>query len=276
MKFSDPLVSILIPCYNHAKYIEDTLNSIIKDSYQNKEICIIDDGSSDDSVRVISHWIRNNNNLINVNFRTRENKGVCATLNELIGLAQGDYILLCASDDILYGDTIKTRIEILLNNPDKKVVVSDAYVIDENNNIIMPSSMEDYNKGNKNLFKTDEGIIYSVLMSPCISGATSIIKKNIFDIIGLYPENLKAEDWWFFQRAASENYIYFYDIKVACYRIHSSNISGQNSVYRVDLINTIIKTYILNIKYFRLKYKAIIVMQIFRYIRLGIKIKFKK
>ena len=72
-----PLVSFLIPYYNHKQYIGQTLDSILNDTYPNKEIIIINDGSTDTDISVINNWIERNNNILPINFISRENKGLC-------------------------------------------------------------------------------------------------------------------------------------------------------------------------------------------------------
>ena len=93
------LVSVIIPCYNHEKFIQATLDSIARDTYPYKEIILINDGSSDHSDQKITEWISSNNNEIKITYVNRKNKGICSTLNELIGIAKGKYILPLASDD---------------------------------------------------------------------------------------------------------------------------------------------------------------------------------
>lgn len=271
-----PLVSVIIPCYNHSKYVVDTLDSAIKDTYENKEICIIDDGSKDDSVVIIEQWIAKNHHLVNINFKYRENKGLCATLNELIDMAQGKYIIPCASDDMLYGNTIAERVKVLEDNPTKKVLVSDAWVIDGNNNVIMSSSMEDYNSGCKSWYSTEKGIIRGTILKPCISGATLFVNKDVYRSIGKYPENLKAEDWWFYQRTAALGLILFLNIKVSYYRVHDTNTSGNNFLCSVDLFGAIIKTYKYNFKYFAFSEKMLIIRQVIKFYYLMLRVKLAK
>jgi alpha-1,3-rhamnosyltransferase len=226
---SYPLVSIIIPAYNHEKFIAYTLDSVVNDSYPNKEIVIINDGSKDNTDGVIVDWVKLNQERISVSYVKRENKGICATLNELIRLSSGKYLLVVASDDALYGNTITERVSLLeqTEKDGKLVLISDAQVIDENNNIIRPSSME-MNKGNKNKFITEEGILEELISRPSTVGAIALINKSIYKTIGSYPEDTFIEDWFFYQRAASIKAILFWDKVVSQYRVHSSNMSGSN------------------------------------------------
>lgn len=256
-----PLVSVIIPAYNHQQYITYTLNSVLDDTYSNKEIIVINDGSKDDTDSVITEWKRMHDNEIQITYISRENKGICATLNDLIGLAKGKYIIVIASDDILYGNTITQRVNILEKNEinGKLVLIGDALVIDENNNIIGPSSME-MNKGNKDKFKTNKGILEEMITKPSTVGAISLINKSIYNIIGLYPEDSYVEDWFFYQRAAGLKAILFWDHPVSLYRVHSSNMSGANISLkrRLDVISSVKKSVYKNIRWFpSLYFKAL-------------------
>lgn len=235
---NEPLVSIIIPSYNHSNYIGETLDSIINDNYSNKEIIIIDDGSKDNSVTIIENWITKHPNE-KINFSVRENKGVCYTLNELVDNANGKYLVLLASDDVLINNTIKERVKLLEENPSKLVLISDAEVIDNNGNTIYNSLLSDFHNSNKNNYYTDKDILQEILFNFSISGATVILNRDIYKITGKYPEHLKAEDLYFYGKAAAANKIMFYDKIVSEYRWHGENASYKNP----NLIKSFIKTY---------------------------------
>jgi len=251
-------VSIIIPCYNHEKFIQHTLNSIIEDTYPYKEIIIINDGSKDNSDIQIKEWIAKHGDKIPVTYISRQNKGICATINEMIELAKGEYILPIASDDCLFGNTIAERVHILEERPAKSVLLNDAYVIDEENKIIMQSSSTDYWKADKNLYQNDEDILENCIKAPRVAGPVIFYRKDIFKEIGKFPENLQFEDWYFYQRAACLKRIVFIDFKVGLYRIHGGNFSGVNSVHGVKIATSTLKVYRLNFWFYPgLKYKLL-------------------
>ncbi|WDF62898.1 glycosyltransferase family 2 protein [Flavobacterium sp. KACC 22763] len=254
-----PLVSIIIPCYNHEKYVLNMLKTVLQDDYSNKELIIINDGSSDKSHGIISEWIENNNqHSLKIVYKNRENRGLCKTLNELIDLSKGKYLIPLPSDDLLVSGSILKRVTILENNPHKKALISDSLVIDENDKVIMDSSIVDYNKGDKSRFLTDDAILLCTLISPQISGPSIIINREIFDIIGRYKENLIAEDWYFYQRAAAHNLLIFEDLIGAKYRVHSNNSSGVAVKRSTKMAWTIVLTYWYNWKVMpSFKYKII-------------------
>src|ERR1700761_7268078 len=90
-KMEFPLVSILVPAYNHALFIEECLNGVLADPYPNKELIIVDDGSDDGTGERISAWAAEHSASIPIDYRCRENRGVSATLNELASRAKGEF-----------------------------------------------------------------------------------------------------------------------------------------------------------------------------------------
>ncbi|MBS7255454.1 glycosyltransferase [Flavobacterium branchiicola] len=272
-----PLVSVLTALYNHEKYVKEALDSVLKEDYTNKELIIINDGSSDNSEEIVKRWIKENEHLVSVEYYFRPNKGVCETANELVAKARGKYIVWLPSDDVLYGNTISERVRLLEQNEEKGklVLVSDAKVINSEGEIILNSTMTEYNRGNKEKYKYDEGIIEEVLMNPSISGAVLMINKALYNIIGVYPKDINAEDWFFIQRAAAIKSILFQDKPVSLYRVHDYNTSGAAIplLQRRRLIVSIIKTFYRNIKWFKeRKYKLMCIKQFIRYNLIYVKI----
>ncbi|HUI90788.1 MAG TPA: glycosyltransferase [Chitinivibrionales bacterium] len=259
------LVSILIASYNHEKYIGDCLNSILKDRYTNKEIIIIDDGSTDNSVREINNWIRNNETRIKVDFTHRPNKGVTKTLNELVTRSSGIFICFVGSDDMLTEDSIQVRLDVLSANPNKMAVIGDAKVINPEGDIILNSAIEFW-KGHKEDFMSDEKLRYMVVSKWSVPGPVLMVNRRIYDIIGLYPEDLTVEDLDFFLRAIGRDLVMFLDHIVAYYRILETSLC-RNNIYSRDKIKSIIKSYWRNIHLFKLRYK----IRILRNILLGLR-----
>ncbi len=128
---NNPLVSVVIPAYNHENYIQETIKSIINQTYKNIELVIVDDGSKDSTWQKILDMKEDcEKRFSNVCFETKENEGTCKTLNHLLELAKGDYIYLIASDDVSYPEAIESELEILNNNKDYDLCVGNCEFID--------------------------------------------------------------------------------------------------------------------------------------------------
>ena len=220
---SKPLVSFLIPFYNHNHFIKFTLDSIIEDTYENKEIIIINDGSSNPDDSNIVSWIKEHKNEVSINYIKRENKGVTKTLNELIDLSKGKYLAVCASDDYFINNTISKRVELLEENPHKLLLLSDNLVIDDNGKELYSSNLFEYRNKNKANYLNDKKLKHEVISNWGIAGACYLINKELFSKVDNFDESLIVEDWDFFLRVAAKELILFYDERVSAYRLHDTN-----------------------------------------------------
>jgi glycosyltransferase involved in cell wall biosynthesis len=107
----NPIISIVIPCFNSEKYIESTLQSILNQSEKNFEILIINDGSTDNSLKIINQFKDKRINII-----SQENQGVSAARNYGLKLAKGKFIVFFDSDDVMSKDFLILRLNFLKNN----------------------------------------------------------------------------------------------------------------------------------------------------------------
>lgn len=113
------MVSIIIPAYNAEKYIAETLDSVLKTEYSPLEIIVIDDGSTDGTLNIISRYAQQDNRLRVI---TQKNMGVCAARNNAIREARGSYILPIDADDLIEPSFVPDAVSILKKCPEVKVV----------------------------------------------------------------------------------------------------------------------------------------------------------
>lgn len=171
-----PLISIIIPCYNVEKTILETLNSALNQSYPNVEIIIVDDGSSDDLVKIIDPFLSVHTHI---QVYQQENRGLPATRNAGFLKSKGDYLVFLDGDDLLD----KTFLEQCYNEFEKDSSVSLVY-------------------SDVTLFEAEKGLLklpkysYQTLLTGNCIVATAMMRRDYFEEVGLYDENLKfTEDW---------------------------------------------------------------------------------
>ena len=99
-----PLISILIPCYNGAKFLESCLNSCLSQTYSNIEIIVINDGSTDNSLEILNQYAGNHSNI---KVYSQENQGLAETRNRLIEYANGEYFFFLDVDDLIPNNAIE-------------------------------------------------------------------------------------------------------------------------------------------------------------------------
>lgn len=229
------LVSIIIPCYNHEKYLERCLKSILEDSYENKEIIIVDDGSKDNSVNVIKKVIELYDTKKIIKFYTQENIGVVKTLNKLVDLANGKYIAIIASDDELRNDGIVKRINYLKNHSEKKAVIGNAVVIDGEDKILKENAAVNLFHAKKKLLKSEKFLNTELILQWSVVGPCLLLEKSVYNIIGKYNENYRVEDRDFYLRLIENNILGYLDETIAAYRVHGLNMSFSTSANKVRI-----------------------------------------
>ncbi len=110
---SSPLVSVIIPCYNAANWIGQAIDSVLNQTWQNIEIIVVDDGSTDDSLSVLDKYVGKNIEVI-----TQENRGASSARNQGLNRAKGDYIQYLDADDLISVNKIKSQVKRLENQAD--------------------------------------------------------------------------------------------------------------------------------------------------------------
>ena len=128
-----PLVSILIAAYNHERFIEEAVRSLINQTYQNLELIIIDDGSQDETYqKILKLEPECEKRFVRVDFSSQKNIGVGLTLNRLIEKTAGEFIFIMASDDVAKPNVIETLVNFMVAHDDYVLAVGDNEFIDIN------------------------------------------------------------------------------------------------------------------------------------------------
>lgn len=217
----NPLVSVVIPCYNHAEFVQETIQSVIDQDYENIELIIIDDGSKDNSVEVIKEMIPAcEARFKRFEFRYRPNKGLCSTLNEAIKWCCGKYIGCIASDDILVEDKTSYQVKYLEGNPSCIGVFGEVEVFDKE--CLSKVRLRRAKKNNFNDIFTNK----HHLPAP-----TQLLRLDAVKNVGGYREDLIIEDWsmWLFLTENGGTLDYVRKV-FAKYRRHDGNLSSRFEV----------------------------------------------
>lgn len=178
-----PLVSIVIPCYNDADFIERAVNSALNQTYCSKEIIVVDDGS-DEKTKAVLKSIEPKIDLLIV----QENQGQSNARNNGINTAHGDLIIVLDSDDYFEPTFTERAVEIISNRDDVKIATCWARRITENDNLI-------------DIFKPGGGELNSFILENGSFGSC-MFRKSDWEKVGGYDELMKQgfEDWEFYIR----------------------------------------------------------------------------
>lgn len=223
-----PLVSVVVPCYNHEPFLDDCLMGILEQDYENIELLICDDCSTDDSYnRILDYKLRLESKLRNVIIVKNEvNLGVTKTLNKMLKLAQGELIKIIASDDAMVPHAIRTMVQYMQQNTKTDVLITNGVRISESQHY--PNyTLEDkiYKSPPKFDKKRLFGMIYkrNIIFAP---GA--MIRRDIYIKYGLYNENRYIEDLDFWLRISKngETEFSFLNAALIYYRKSSNSITS--------------------------------------------------
>jgi len=245
-----PLVSVVMPVYNHENYVTQALYSILDQTYPNIEVIIIDDGSKDTSCAKIesdlSEWKTPENKQRKINFIKQNNRGAHVTINYGLSLAQGEWLTILNSDDYYHVDRIQTLLDQTLS---AKTEIAFSYVvgIDEENKIL-PSNhwwWRWYEGSRCKLFTFNPTIGFLLLQDNfTVSTGNLFFSRKLFNEVGPFKNLKLAHDLDFILRAlplyepllVRENH-YFY-------RLHGSNTQYEVSHLREKEFDEIYREYL--------------------------------
>lgn len=222
------LVSILIPCYNAKQWIAETINSALAQTWQNKEIIVVDDGSTDDSLAIAQQF---ESPIVKV--ISQDNRGAGATRNRALKESQGDFIQYLDADDLLSPNKIESQIKILLNNLEKVAVCQTIHFFDG----------EDYKRKSTvddlYLYNTDDPIEFLVRLyggygeGGMIQPNAYISPRSVIERAGIWEEFYSPDDdgEYFCRVVLASSGIRFSNQGINYYRKHinGNNLSKRNS-----------------------------------------------
>jgi glycosyltransferase involved in cell wall biosynthesis len=204
---SQPLVSVICVCYNHARFVTDALDSVIHQTYPNVELIVIDDGSTDGSGKVIKKWMTNHPDATFI--LNAKNIGYCSTFNKAYRISKGEFIIDLAADDRLMPIRVEQGVHLFEQSGDDcGVTFSDAVYVDETGTALRRHS-------DKFPHETiPSGDVYKeVIKRYFICSPTMMIRKKVLDTLNGYDESLAFEDFDFWVRA-SRNFKFIYSPEV--------------------------------------------------------------
>ena len=222
-----PVVSVLMASYNHEKYVEAAVRSVLSQQGVAFELIVIDDGSTDRSPEVLEKLSAE----LRFSYIHRENKGVVATMNELLAMARGKFFCSFASDDIMPPDRLKIQSDFLVNHPQHKACFGQIHTMDENG-VVDPQPDSRYVKSIPTVSFEE-----FFLGKKEIHGCTEMIDVAEFRRLGGYNEACFQEDFPMILKLLYE-YGSLPVISCNCchYRIHGNNLSSLKNKETINRI----------------------------------------
>lgn len=229
-------VSVVILCYNHARFVVECLDSVKKQNYTDWELIIADDASKDNSLELISDWVSINSELkIKTNFH-EINTGIGTMLNECIDIARGKYIKFISADDVLHPDFLTETVTFFeMASNEFGIVYTNAQYLKEDSTLENKFLVGDRNKVKNGWIRQN------LQFSNFIPAPAVLIKKEVYQQIGKYNPKVLIDDFDCWLRASLKFKFHFIDKPLVYYRIHGNNIS-----HKIDFGNDMIQLLINN------------------------------
>lgn len=222
----EPLVSIVVPAFCHEQYINYCLNSIIAQRYQNIELIVIDDCSTDRTFDILLNRKEELESRFSrvVLQRNVTNLGVVKTENKLVRLSQGKYIKSIASDDMLLDNAIEDLVNYFEQHQEYDIIFSNALYCSEDEEYPI-KSIDSHKRAYEKIPCLDGNVMQALYENDFIQGPTVLFKRDTFEKYGLYDENLTIEDWEYWLRVAASGQIGYCDSITVGYRISGQSLS---------------------------------------------------
>jgi len=211
---ASPLVSILLPCYNGEKYLQECIQSIMKQTYNHFELILVDDGSTDNSEKIIRRYHDSRIRFI----KNKKNKGIRYSLNRALSLVKGRYVARLDSDDQMHPQRLEKQVQFLERSPSVALVGSGHYVVDM---IGRPLNLMDYPIKDKDI--RSRIWFRNPFSHPAIMVRTEVLKE-----FGYSDRYKYCEDYYLWFRIAERYEIANLPDYLTFYRVHDKNISSSH------------------------------------------------
>ena len=227
MTKKSPTVSVIIPTYNRAHLVGRAIQSVLDQTYQDFELIVIDDASTDNTEEVVKSF---NDERIKY-LKHDENKGVAAARNTGIKVARGEYIAFQDSDDEWFSQKLEKQMKVFeAASPEVGVVYTGFWRIESNKKIYIPSEKVARKEGN---------IHAELLRGNFVDTPTAVVKKDCFAKVGIFDERLpRLQDWELFIRISKDYHFKCVDepLLISYYQPHSISADQSALIRALKLI----------------------------------------
>jgi glycosyltransferase involved in cell wall biosynthesis len=223
-----PKISIVIPCFNSESYLEETLDCILLQNFQDWECIIVNNGSTDRTLEISNSYCNKDNRFKVI---SKVHGGISSSRNYGISIAKGEYIQLLDSDDLITTNKLINEFQFLENNLEVEIVYSGVRYFYNNDLYRDLHLFSDTGwTGTLEIDRSDKLVLETILRRNPFVTSAPLYRFSIFKKIGLYDESLQyIEDWDFQIRCALEGAVFHYlgykPDQSTLIRLHERNIS---------------------------------------------------
>ncbi|NLT68527.1 MAG: glycosyltransferase family 2 protein [Acidobacteria bacterium] len=234
------LVSAVIPAYNHERYVQQSIESVMAQTHRNLELVIFNDGSTDRTDEKVRELLDPcQRRFVRFEYIPKQNEGLATTLNRAIDWARGDYIYTIASDDVAEPDAIRTLYRFLSRHPKYAMAVGDNQLIDatgqrcywdsERNNTGLDGAVFhtfveflQYTRPDFEFTSPEYGSYRTLMKGNYITNGKLFRRRALIEV-GKYLPGIKLEDWYMNLQLSKKYKIKFINKVLLSYRWHDTN-----------------------------------------------------
>ncbi len=222
-------ISVITASYNYAQYIEEAINSVINQTYQDWELIIVDDGSSDNSVEIIKSYCAKDSRIKLFQHEGGQNNGLKETLLLGISHVTGDWVAFLESDDVFAPENLSKKVEIIEKNPEVKLVFNKMNYLCETEESKKQVKFHDKKQRKLAQMRFPQNMFYQfyvrnmILSFSCVMVEAKTLKNADFDT----PNDIMI-DWWLWINLSYENNFYYLDEELTLWRLHDKSYISQN------------------------------------------------
>ena len=227
-------IEILLATYNGEKYLQEQIESIFSQSYDNWKLTICDDGSTDNTMEIVSYFIEKFPERIKHLNKTNNHKGAKHTFFNLIEKSTSDYLFFCDQDDVWDSKKIENIMEYVEQNKIQNtpfMIHTDLKVVNQDLELIAPSLISYQRLAiPKN--------VNDILLRNCVTGCSAMISKELIKGT-VQDEAALMHDWWYAVHAKQLDSLHFLPKPLVLYRQHEANVVGAKKASFAEIFNKI-------------------------------------
>jgi len=228
-----PIVSVIIPAYNASQFIAEALDSVFAQTFDDFEVIVIDDGSTDDTREIVQKYQKK------LKYVYQENAGPSSARNSGIRMAEGNYIAFLDSDDLWLPDKLEKQVAVFKANPKLGMVITENILFDERGIFCTKVGKKEY------LMNGD--LVANIFLRSGVVTPTIMVRRDVFDEVGYFEEYLRiAEDDNMWIRIAAEFDVDLLDeslTKVRGHQLRTMRLNFDQTSYIQDSINMLMNKY---------------------------------
>lgn len=226
-----PRISVVIPCYNHGKYISQAVSSVLNQTEQDLELIVVDDGSKDNSLEKLQAFSDPRLRIL-----AQENRGAHAAINRGLHEASSEILAILNSDDAYTKDRLACILQIMETEPHAGLIGSYIEIIDSQGDTLgIKHGYKDCSPWNLSFpersFRAG-GDLRDALLAENYFSTTSnfVFRRNVFERVGEFRPLRYTHDWDFALRMAHQTKLVMVPVPLVRYRVHESNTIRENQI----------------------------------------------